>query len=182
MSIVRLAERKNEMSGTRYTILPSPIGPLVLAGAGERLACIGFPAGKGAVTPGADWHRDDTAFGQARSQLDAYFAGRLTRFDLALDPRGTPFQREVWQALTEIPPGETISYGELARRIGRPKASRAVGAANGVNPLPIVVPCHRVIGAAGALTGFAGGLETKRFLLALERGQGAAPPGQLALP
>lgn len=168
------------MPETRYTILASPIGPLVLAGADGRLACIGFPAGKGAVTPGADWLRDDTAFGPARDQLAAYFAGRLARFDLALAPRGTPFQHEVWRALTAIPPGTTISYGELARRIGRPKASRAVGAANGANPLPIVVPCHRVIGTGGALTGFAGGLETKRFLLALERGQGAAA-GQLAL-
>jgi methylated-DNA-[protein]-cysteine S-methyltransferase len=147
----------------------------------ERLACIGFPSGKGAVTPGADWQRDDAAFGQARAQLGAYFAGRLTRFDLELAPRGTAFQRQVWQALTEIPPGTTIAYGELARRIGRPSASRAVGAANGANPLPIVVPCHRVIGASGALTGFAGGLDTKRFLLALERGQGVTPPDQLAL-
>lgn len=169
------------MPGTRYTILPSPIGALVLAGVEGRLACIGFPTGKGAVTPRADWERDDTAFGPARDQLDAYFAGRRTRFDLDLAPRGTPFQLEVWQALTGIPPGTTISYGELARRIGRPNASRAVGAANGANPLPIVVPCHRVIGAGGALTGFAGGLETKRFLLALERGQGAEPLGQLSL-
>ncbi|MCJ2034477.1 methylated-DNA--[protein]-cysteine S-methyltransferase [Methylobacterium sp. J-068] len=166
------------MTGTRYTILPSPIGPLVLAGTDERLACIGFPSGKGAVTPGADWLRDDAAFVEARDQLGAYFEGRLTRFDLALAPRGTPFQREVWRALTDIPPGTTISYGELARRIGRPSASRAVGAANGANPLPIVVPCHRVIGAGGALTGFAGGLDTKRFLLALERGGSCAEPAQ----
>ena len=162
------------MPETRYTLLPSPNGPLLLAGGDEGLACIGFLSGKGAVTPRSDWQRDETAFGPARTQLDAYFAGRLTRFDLALAPRGTPFQLAVWQALTEIPPGETISYGELARRIGRPSASRAVGAANGANPLPIVVPCHRVIGAGGALTGFAGGIETKRFLLALERGQGQA--------
>lgn len=163
------------MPDTRYTILPSPIGPLLLAGMDERLACIGFPAGKGAVTPKPDWIRDDAAFAEARAQLGAYFAGRLTRFDLALDPRGTPFQRGVWAELVRIPPGQTISYGDLARRIGRPSASRAVGAANGANPLPIVVPCHRVIGANGTLTGFAGGLETKRFLLALERGPEAAP-------
>jgi len=156
------------MPDTRYTVLPSPIGPLLLAGTDERLACIGFPAGKGAVTPKPDWHRDDAAYPEARAQLGAYFAGRLTRFDLALDPRGTPFQSAVWAELTRIPPGRTISYGELARRIGRPGASRAVGAANGANPLPIVVPCHRVIGTSGALTGFAGGLDTKRFLLALE--------------
>lgn len=169
------------MSETRYTLLPTPIGPLVLAGVAERLACIGFPTGKGAVTPPPQWKRDDAAFGRARAQLGAYFAGRLTRFDLELAPRGTPFQLAVWQALMEIPPGETITYGELARRIGRPSASRAVGAANGANPLPIVVPCHRVIGAGGALTGFAGGIETKRFLLAFERGGDSAPPDQLAL-
>ena len=169
------------MSETRYTILASRIGPLVLAGVDGRLACIGFPSGKGAVTPKSDWHRDDAAFAEARAQLGAYFAGRLTRFDLALAPRGTPFQLQVWQTLTQIPPGETIAYGELVRRIGRPSASRAVGAANGANPLPIVVPCHRVIGAGGALTGFAGGLETKRFLLALERGRHTAPREQLSL-
>ena len=169
------------MPATVYTILASPIGPLVLAGTDERLACIGFPTGKGAVTPGVDWYRDDAAFAEARAQFAAYFDGRLTRFDLALDPRGTPFQLAVWQALTEIPPGETISYGELARRIGRPTASRAVGAANGANPLPIVVPCHRVIGAGGKLTGFAGGVETKRFLLALEGGPSAPAMAQFSL-
>jgi methylated-DNA-[protein]-cysteine S-methyltransferase len=169
------------MRETRYTVQASPIGPLVLAGVGERLACIGLPAGKGAVTPKPDWLRDDAAFVDARAQLGAYFDGRLTRFELDLDPRGTPFQHMVWAELIRIPPGRTISYGELARRIGRPGASRAVGAANGANPLPIVVPCHRVIGASGALTGFAGGVETKRFLLALERGLDAASQAQLAL-
>ncbi|KQO64365.1 cysteine methyltransferase [Methylobacterium sp. Leaf87] len=169
------------MRQTAYTMLASPIGPLLLGGTDDGLACIGFPSGKGAVTPGADWHRNDAAFAEARAQLTAYFDGRLTRFDLALAPRGTPFQLTVWQALTEIPPGETISYGELARRIGRPSASRAVGAANGANPLPIVVPCHRVIGASGALTGFAGGVETKRFLLALEGGPAGPAPARLGL-
>lgn len=160
------------MSRMRYTTLPSPIGTLVLVGADGCLACIGFPAGKGAVTVGSDWRRDDAAFPDVRAQMGAYFGGCLTRFEVELAPRGTPFQLDVWRALTEIPPGETISYGELAQRIGRPRASRAVGAANGANPLPIVVPCHRVIGAGGALTGFAGGLDTKRFLLALEPGHG----------
>jgi methylated-DNA-[protein]-cysteine S-methyltransferase len=168
------------MTQTYYTVMPSPIGALVLAGKSGRLACIGFPAGKGTVTPKPDWLRNDTAFAEARAQLGAYFDGRLTRFDLALDPRGTPFQLTVWAELIRIPPGRTISYGELARRIGRPSASRAVGAANGANPLPIVVPCHRVIGTNGTLTGFAGGVETKRFLLALERGP-EAPPDQLGL-
>ena len=169
------------MIETRYTILPSPIGPLLLAGAEERLRCIGFPTGKGAVTPRADWHQDDAAFAEARRQLSAYFAGTLTRFDLDLDPRGTPFQLAVWKELARIPPGETISYGELARRIGRPSASRAVGAANGANPLPIVIPCHRVIGAGGALTGFGGGLPTKTWLLAHETGVGSPAGGQLCL-
>ncbi|WAJ29208.1 methylated-DNA--[protein]-cysteine S-methyltransferase [Antarcticirhabdus aurantiaca] len=158
------------MSETLFTFLDSPIGPLLLAGDGERLSRIGFPSGKGVVAPRPDWRRADGAFASARAQLGDYFAGRRHAFDLALDPVGTPFQLEVWRALLDIPAGETISYGELARRIGRPAASRAVGAANGANPLPIVVPCHRVIGANGTLTGFGGGLDTKRRLLDLERG------------
>lgn len=159
------------MSATLYTFLDSPIGPLLLAGDGERLARIGFPSGKGMVTPEEDWKRDDEAFVQARQQFGAYFAGTFERFDLALAPHGTPFQLSVWEALKDIPSGETISYGELARRIGRPLASRAVGAANGANPLPIVLPCHRVIGTSGALTGFGGGLPTKIWLLAHEKKQ-----------
>ncbi|MEH3145953.1 MAG: methylated-DNA--[protein]-cysteine S-methyltransferase [Methylobacterium frigidaeris] len=159
------------MPDTVYTTLDSPIGPLLLAGDGVRLSRLGFPSGKGAVPPRPDWRRDDAAFPEVRAQLGAYFDGRSTRFDIPLDPRGTPFQLRVWEALTAIPPGETISYGELARRIGQPTASRAVGAANGANPLPVIVPCHRVIGAGGGLTGFGGGIETKRWLLALERGE-----------
>ncbi len=158
------------MSETLFTHLDSPIGPLLLAGDGERLSRIGFPSGKGVVAPRAEWRRADGAFARARGQLGEYFAGRRLVFDLALDPVGTPFQLEVWRALLDVPAGGTISYGELARRIGRPAASRAVGAANGANPLPIVVPCHRVIGANGTLTGFGGGLDAKRRLLDLERG------------
>ncbi|MBE7184281.1 MAG: methylated-DNA--[protein]-cysteine S-methyltransferase [Methylobacterium mesophilicum] len=157
------------MPATLFTFLDSPIGPLLLAGDGERLSRIGFPSGKGNVAPKTDWQRDDEAFAEARRQFGAYFTGELERFDLALDPRGTPFQLMVWEALKGIPSGETISYGELARRIERPWASRAVGAANGANPLPIVLPCHRVIGANGAMTGFGGGIETKIWLLAHER-------------
>jgi methylated-DNA-[protein]-cysteine S-methyltransferase len=111
---------------------------------------------------------------RVREQLDAYFAGRRIGFDLELAERGTPFQRDVWRALAAIPHGETTTYAELARRIGRPKAVRAVGAANGANPWAIVVPCHRVIGADGSLTGYAGGLERKRALLALERAASTA--------
>ncbi len=152
-----------------YTYLESPIGPLLLAGDGGRVPKVGFPAGKGRVAPRDGWRRDDSLFVEARAQLTAYFAGELRDFNLELIPAGTPFQLAVWQALTTIPYGATMSYGEIAGRIGHPSASRAVGAANGANPIPIVVPCHRVIGADGSLTGYAGGLERKRTLLDLER-------------
>jgi methylated-DNA-[protein]-cysteine S-methyltransferase len=114
------------------------------------------------------WIRDDDAFGEAVDQIRRYFAGELTDFDLRLEPRGTEFQRRVWDALRAIPYGERRSYGELARSIGRPGAARAVGAANGANPIALVVPCHRVIGWNGDLAGFGGGLERKRLLLDLE--------------
>jgi len=154
-----------------YTHADSPIGQLLIAGDGERLHLISFPAGSRAHTPKRDWRRDAGLFTAAVDQLRAYFAGALTRFDLPLHLAGTPFQNAVWSALRDIPYGETISYQILANRIGRPTACRAVGAANGANPLPIVVPCHRVIGADGSLTGFGGGIETKRVLLDLERCQ-----------
>lgn len=157
------------MGETLYTVMESPIGRLLLAGDGARLSCIGFPAGKGVVAPQPGWRRDDDAFGRAQEQLRDYFEGTRREFDLPLDLRGTDFQLTVWRELARIPFGETISYGELARRIGQPAASRAVGAANGANPIPIVIPCHRVIGANGGLTGFGGGIETKKWLLALER-------------
>lgn len=159
-----------------YTYLESPIGPLLLAGDGIRLSKVGFPNGKGRVAPHDHWRRDDDQFVEARAQLTAYFAGELRTFKLDLTPAGTPFQLAVWQALTAIPYGATLSYGELARRIDRPSASRAVGAANGANPIPIIVPCHRVIGASGALTGFGGGIDTKRWLLAHETGR---DPGEV---
>ncbi len=107
-----------------------------------------------------------------RAQLEEYFAGERTSFDIPLAPEGAPFEREVWRALEEIPYGETVSYGEIARRVGQPTAARAVGTANGRNPIAVIVPCHRVIGADGSLTGYGGGLERKRLLLELERGQG----------
>lgn len=154
----------------KYCETSTPIGGLLLTGDGNALSGISFQNGH---HPGAipeSWQRAEEPFRDAIAQLAAYFAGRLTRFDLALAPEGTPFQREVWSALTEIPYGETVSYSELARRIGRPAATRAVGAANGKNPLPIVVPCHRVIGADGSLTGFGGGISIKRRLLDLEAG------------
>jgi methylated-DNA-[protein]-cysteine S-methyltransferase len=122
-------------------------------------------------TPGRDWRRDPAALREPAEQLQAYFAGELRAFDLPLAPHGTPFQREVWSALREIPYGSTISYAELAAAVGRPDAARAVGAANGRNPIAVVIPCHRVIGASGALTGYGGGLGRKRLLLDLEAGQ-----------
>jgi len=160
-------------TGLLYTYLDTQIGPLLLAGDGVGLSKVGFPAGKGRVAPRDDWLRDDRQFVEARSQLAAYFARELATFDLELAPEGTPFQLSVWKALSGIPYGTTISYGELATRLNRPGASRAVGAANGANPIPIIVPCHRVIGANGTLTGFGGGIETKRHLLALEAGEQA---------
>jgi methylated-DNA-[protein]-cysteine S-methyltransferase len=148
--------------------IDSPVGPVLLAGDAEGLKLVCFQTGPHSRRPQADWTADAKPLATAIRQLAQYFAGRRRAFDLPLAPRGTPFQRAVWQALARIPYGETVSYGELARRIGRPRASRAVGLANGANPLPIVVPCHRVIGANGSLTGFGGGIEIKRKLLALE--------------
>lgn len=146
--------------------MESPIGPLVLAGDGEYIRAIRF---HGAGEP--EWVHQPDLFREAERQVRSYFQGELTQFDLPLAPRGTDFQREVWNALLNIPYGETTSYGELARRIGRPAAIRAVGAANGANPIPIVIPCHRVIGSNGKLTGFGGGLPTKDKLLKLESRQ-----------
>lgn len=152
----------------RYRYLPSPLGDLLLAGDDRGLQAIGFAAGKGKVEPAADWHLVTDSFADAAAQLDAYFAGTRRRFELQLCPSGTAFQLAVLDALAAIPYGETRSYREIAAVIGRPAAVRAVGAANGRNPLPIVIPCHRVIGADGSLTGYAGGLEWKRYLLDLE--------------
>lgn len=150
-----------------YSYLDSPVGTLLLTGDGERLHEIVFPA-KNRKPDGAAEQRAEP-FREVCRQLAAYFEGSLKEFDLALAPQGTPFQSRVWEELQRIPYGETISYAELAQRIGNPNASRAVGAANGRNPIPIVIPCHRVIGASGSLTGFGGGLETKRVLLEHER-------------
>ncbi|GJM12583.1 MAG: methylated-DNA--protein-cysteine methyltransferase [Pseudohongiella sp.] len=149
------------------------IGDLLLAGDGEALSLLGFPSGKMQRRHESDWSKDASPFRTACSQLDAYFSGELREFDLPLKPQGTDFQESVWHALTRIPYGDTWSYGQLAEHIGKPKASRAVGSANGVNPIPIIIPCHRVIGSSGKLTGFGGGVETKQFLLDLESGQTA---------
>lgn len=155
-------------SGLKYHEMPSPVGDLLLAGNSAALHLVHFQGGVRPVEPALEWERDARPFKDVMRQLDAYFAGTLTRFDLPLAPRGTEFQLRVWRALLTIPYGETWSYGELARRIRHPDAQRAVGAANGQNPIPIIIPCHRVIGANGSLTGFGGGLPIKRKLLELE--------------
>jgi methylated-DNA-[protein]-cysteine S-methyltransferase len=152
----------------RYAWYDSPVGGLLLAGDPDGLTLISFPSGSRRHSPAPGWQRDEDLLAPAIVQLAEYFAGTRRSFSLPLRPAGTAFQQSVWAALRQIPFGATISYGELARRVGRPAAARAVGAANGANPLPIVVPCHRVIGADDSLTGFGGGLETKHFLLAHE--------------
>ncbi len=156
-----------------YCVNDSRIGPLLLAGDADALTLIHFQNGRGGPRdPDPEWRERPATFREATQQLSAYFAGRLRTFDLPLRPEGTPFQRSVWDALLRIPYGETTSYGALAQAMGKPEASRAVGLANGSNPIPIVIPCHRVIGASGKLTGYGGGLDLKRRLLDLERGPG----------
>jgi methylated-DNA-[protein]-cysteine S-methyltransferase len=167
MHVITAAE--SIMSVIYWHQIGSPVGPLVLAGDGTRLKQIHFHTEQPPPLPEPDWVADPRPFAQTIAQLEAYFAGRLLEFDLPLAPEGTPFQLSVWQQLRRIPYGQTVCYGELARRIGNPRAARAVGLANGSNPLPIIVPCHRVIGADGSLTGFGGGLPIKRKLLELER-------------
>ncbi len=154
-----------------YTTFDSPVGPLLLAGDRAVLRVLWFGRGRKAQGPDPSWVESTAEFAAITTQLREYFAGRRTRFEIAVEPRGTEFQRRVWAALVDIPYGQTMSYGALARRIGDDKAVRAVGLANGANPISIVIPCHRVIGASGALTGFGGGLPTKRALLDLEQGQ-----------
>jgi len=149
-----------------YGFLDSPVGRLLAARDTAGVRFIHFRP----HTPVVGWERHDRAFDDVAAQLGEYFDGGRQAFELPLAPTGTPFQMRVWNALLEIPYGETISYGELAARIGDRSASRAVGLANGSNPLPIVIPCHRVIGSNGKLTGYGGGLPIKRRLLALERG------------
>jgi methylated-DNA-[protein]-cysteine S-methyltransferase len=171
------------MEALRFLHHPSPLGPLLVAGRGKTVHRIAFPCRTGmAMKPDPGWIGDPQGFTEARRQLDAYFAGTLTDFDLSLEFHGSDFEVAVWKALGAIPYGHTVSYGEIARRIGeRPSAARAVGAAAGANPLPIVIACHRVIGADGSLTGFGGGLAAKRFLIDLERRIRPAPGTQLQL-
>jgi len=163
------ADEKKSASVMRYRWIDSPLGRLLVAGDREGLRSIAFDRGDRRCMPESDWIRDDGLLVDPASQLEAYFAGQLVRFDLDLAPTGTPFQLAVWEALETVPYGKTVSYGEIAIRIGKPTAVRAVGTANGANPLPIVIPCHRVIGKDGSLTGYGGGLDLKAFLLELER-------------
>jgi len=152
-----------------YRYLATPVGRLLLAREGRELRLINFQRGpRQRLDP--RWRESSDAFDDVVSQLTEYFGGERQRFELPLGPEGTPFQQRVWRELQDIPYGVTISYGQLAARIGQPTASRAVGLANGSNPLAIVIPCHRVIGANGTLTGYGGGLPMKERLLALERG------------
>lgn len=151
-----------------YCYLNTPIGDLLLAGDEAGLSMIGFPEGSMRRDPEPDWIFKEAPFAEASNQLLEYFAGERQEFDLPLQLTGTEFQLLVLEELKKIPYGETASYGEIAKRIGKPKAMRAVGAANGRNPIPIIVPCHRVIGSTGDLTGFGGGLTTKQALLQLE--------------
>jgi methylated-DNA-[protein]-cysteine S-methyltransferase len=161
------AEEQDQML---YTTIESPIGELLLAGEDDALVHLDMRGGRRPIAVPAHWQRDPAAFGEVRQQLDDYFAGTRRVFEVPLALRGNAFELRVWDALQEIPYGETVSYGEIARRIGEPTAARAVGLANGRNPIAVIVPCHRVIGADGSLTGYGGGLERKRFLLDLETG------------
>ncbi|KMM89135.1 methylated-DNA--[protein]-cysteine S-methyltransferase [Pseudomonas lundensis] len=157
------------MTQIYYAQMPSPIGPLFLVADDEGLREVRFECERRAHAPEEGWLHAPHKLAHVRRQLDAYFAGERLTFDLPLKPQGTPFQQQVWQALTTIPFAVITSYGQLSQQIQRPTASRAVGAANGRNPIPIIIPCHRVIGSNGKLTGFAGGLAAKQWLLEHER-------------
>ncbi|WP_331768278.1 methylated-DNA--[protein]-cysteine S-methyltransferase [Embleya sp. NBC_00896] len=158
------------MQHKTHTVIGSPVGPLTLVATDGIVSGLYMHEHLHMPPRETFGRRDEGAFDDAVTQLEAYFAGERTDFTVLVAMAGTPFQRRVWDALREIPYGETITYGQLADRIGRPTAARAVGLANGKNPISIIVPCHRVVGADGALTGYAGGLATKRHLLALEAG------------
>ena len=164
-----------------YCYFDTPIGELLLAGESDALSMIGFPKGAMRRDPEPDWIYNEGPFENVRTQLAEYFAGERKDFDLLLKLDGTEFQISVLEALQEIPYGETRSYGAIAKQIGRPKAMRAVGAANGANPIPLVIPCHRVIARGGALQGYAGGLDMKARLLAMERALPEEPAEQVRL-
>ena len=159
------------MNPVYYTWFDSPVGSLLLAGSSAGLKLVSFGTGNRARSVDPEWQVDNAAFAEVVDQLQSYFAGDRKNFELDLVLEGTDFQKKVWTALQEIPYGETISYKKLAETVGSPKGVRAVGAANGANPIPIIIPCHRVIGHDGSLTGFGGGLPLKKQLLELESNQ-----------
>jgi methylated-DNA-[protein]-cysteine S-methyltransferase len=166
-----------------YRRVPSPLGPLLLLSDGAALTGLFMESHKYGPSIEAGWVDDEGPLRSVQRQLEEYFAGVRTTFDVPLGARGTAFQREVWQALATIPYGETTTYADLARRIGRPSAVRAVGAANGRNPISIIVPCHRVVGTDGSLVGYGGGMDRKRQLLELEQAAlvaAKAPPARLS--
>jgi methylated-DNA-[protein]-cysteine S-methyltransferase len=158
------------MHETLYTTFDSPLGTLLAVSDGRSLTRLHMQDARRPHAIAPSWRHDAGAFTDLREQLEQYFAGARRRFDLEMAPGGNPFEQRVWAALLDIPYGETMSYGALAQRIGAPGAARAVGLANGRNPIAVIIPCHRVIGATGALTGYGGGLERKRLLLDLEAG------------
>jgi methylated-DNA-[protein]-cysteine S-methyltransferase len=166
---------------TVFTVMDSPLGDILLAQNDRGISHICFQAGDTVIVPESSWRQDDAAFVAAVEQLEAYFAGELQDFNLSLAAKGTPFQQEVWQFLQTIPYGQTTSYGAIAQAMGKPNATRAVGAANGRNPIPIIIPCHRVVGSNGKLTGYAGGLQIKQALLSLEGNGRIEVPQQLPL-
>ena len=159
-----------------YTSIDSPIGELLLLGDGEELHGLYMQNGRKPARIAPQWQRSAAPFAEVLAQLREYFAGERVAFDVPLAMHGSGFELKVWRALVGNPYGETASYGEIAARVGQPSAARAVGLANGRNPIAVIVPCHRVIGADGTLTGYGGGLERKRLLLELEHGQGRLQP------
>jgi methylated-DNA-[protein]-cysteine S-methyltransferase len=165
------AAKRQVKSGMSYTRMESPVGKLLLAADAQGLRQLSFESSKRAASVQPGWSEDKAPFAEVIRRLRAYFGGELKVFDLPLAPEGTEFQLLVWNSLRTIPYGETISYAQLAQQVGNPKAVRAVGLANGCNPIPIIIPCHRVIGSDGSLTGFGGGLLNKKKLLALESRQ-----------
>ena len=162
--------------------IDSPLGVLTALQRGGALVGLYMTQQRHAPAPQADWVPTDKPFAELRRQLTEYFGGHRTRFDLRLAPQGSPFQNKVWQLLLQIPYGETRSYGQLAEQLGQPGAARAVGLANGRNPIGILIPCHRVVGSQGALTGYGGGLERKRWLLAHEQGEQESEPQRRLFP
>ena len=162
------AKRHVRRDAVSYCVMQSPVGRILLAGNAQALTHLSFQDGRHPIDPDPRWTYSDKPFQRSIRQLNEYFSGKRKTFTIKLAPQGTPFQQRVWQALQTIPYGRTLSYGQIAKVIGKPKASRAVGAANGQNPVSIIVPCHRVIGSNGKLVGYGGGLSIKETLLAHE--------------